>query len=361
MPDSSCGSGAQCCLWRPDPGAKLLAPSWRHSPRVAAPTENACGLHNGAACTGWICGAPTPGRSFSGTELAPFAAGRGSHRRKGATCTTQRYARAGFVGPRPRAKLWRRAGAIRRGSRLPQKKGCDLHNVAPCTGSICRSPDLGAKLLAPSWRHSPRVAPPTAKACDLHNAALCTGWICRSPDHGAKLFGTGLAPFAAGPASHRKSVRPAQRSAMPGLDLWEPRPRGEASGAELAPFAAGRGSYRKSVRPAQRSAMHGLDLWEARPRGEASGAALAPFAAGRASHRGSGVFCCLWAVRPRGEALSDRAAHANAGSSAGRTRSAHSPASCVRRACRRRGCVRFRADAPAHGRRSFAGTPVPLP
>ena len=260
------------------------------------------------------------GEAF-GAELAPFAAGRGSHRKRVRPAQRSGMHGLDLWGSDPGAKLFgHRAGAIRRGSRLPQKKGCDLHN-----------------------------------------AALCTGWICRSPDHGAKLFGTGLAPFAAGPASHRKSVRPAQRSAMPGLDLWEPRPRGEASGAELAPFAAGRGSYRKSVRPAQRSAMHGLDLWEARPRGEASGAALAPFAAGRASHRGSGVFCCLWAVRPRGEALSDRAAHANAGSSAGRTRSAHSPASCVRRACRRRGCVRFRADAPAHGRRSFAGTPVPLP
>ena len=208
----------------PTSGRSFLAPSWRHSPRVAAPTENACGLHNGAACTGWICGAPTPGRSFSGTELAPFAAGRGSHRRKGATCTTQRYARAGFVGPRPRAKLWRRAGAIRRGSRLPQKKGCDLHNVAPCTGSICRSPDLGAKLwhrasavrrgsrllqktraacttqrhvragfegprpraklLAPSWRHSPRVAAPTEKASDLHNAAPCTAQFVGGPPSG---------------------------------------------------------------------------------------------------------------------------------------------------------------------------------
>ena len=319
MPDSSCGSGAQCCLWRPDPGAKLLAPSWRHSPRVAAPTENACGLHNGAACTGWICGAPTPGRSFSGTELAPFAAGRGSHRRKGATCTTQRYARAGFVGPRPRAKLWRRAGAIRRGSRLPQKKGCDLHNVAPCTGSICRSPDLGAKLWhrAGVIRRGSRLL--QKKGCDLYNAALCTGWICGSPDLGAKLW------HRAG-AIRRGSRLPQKKRATCTTQrhAWTRFVGGPPSGRS---FWRRAGAIRRGSRLPQRERRVLL------------------FVGGPAS----------------GEALSDRAVHANAGSSAGRIRSARSPASCVRRACRRRGCVRFRADAPAHGRRSFAGTPVPLP
>ena len=214
---SSCRSGAQCCLWSPDLGAKLLPPSWRHSPRVAAPTEKACDLHNTAPCAGSICGRPALGAKL----LAPS---------------------------------WRHSPRVA----APTENACDLHNAAPCTGWICRSPDPGAKLLAPSWRHSPRVAAPAAKACDVHNAAPCTGCIV-----GGRL------------------------------------------GAKL----------------------------------------LAP----------------SWRHSPRGEALSDRAAHANAGSSAGRTRSAHSPASCVRRACRRRGCARFRADAPAHGRRSFAGTPAPLP
>ena len=262
---------------------------------------------------------------------------------------------------RPRGEAFR-APSWRHSPRVapPTAKACDLHDAAPCTGSICRSPDLGAKLWhrAGVIRRGSRLL--QKKGCDLYNAALCTGWICGSPDLGAKLWHrAGAIRRGSRLPQKKRATCTTQRHAWTRF-VGAPT-RGEASGAALAPFAAGRGSHRKSVRPAQRSAMHGLDLWEARPRGEASGAALAPFAAGRASHRGSGVFCCLWAVRPRGEALSDRAAHANAGSSAGRTRSAHSPASCVRRACRRRGCVRFRADAPAHGRRSFAGTPVPLP
>ena len=174
-----------------------------------------------ATCIRWhharvaFVGAPTPGRSFSGTELAPFAAGRASHR-----------------------------------------KARRLHKVASSTGCFRGRPALGAKLFS----------------------------------------GAGLAPFAAGRGSHRKSVRRAQRSGMYGLDLWEPRPRGEVFWAPSRRHSPrGRGSHRKSERPAQRSAMYGLDLWGVAPRTGCfrerpdPGPKLfrhraAPFAAGRASH-----------------------------------------------------------------------------
>ena len=43
-------------------------------------------------------GGPTLGRSFSGTELAPFAVGRASRRTKRATRTKWRHAPTAFVG-----------------------------------------------------------------------------------------------------------------------------------------------------------------------------------------------------------------------------------------------------------------------
>ena len=43
-------------------------------------------------------GGPTLGRSFSGTELAPFAAGRASRRTKRATRRKWRHAPTAFVG-----------------------------------------------------------------------------------------------------------------------------------------------------------------------------------------------------------------------------------------------------------------------
>ena len=121
---------------------------------------------------------PRPRGEAFGTELAPFAAGRGSHRKRVRPAQRSGMHGLDLWGSDPGAKLFgHRAGAIRRGSRLPQKKGCDLHNAALCTGWICGAPTSG-EALAPSWRHSPRVAAPT-----------------------------------------EKRVRPAQRSAMHGLDL----------------------------------------------------------------------------------------------------------------------------------------------
>ena len=190
-----------------------------------------------------VCRAPASGRSF---WHRAGAIRRGSRlpQKTRAACTTERHARAGFVGPRPRGEAFR-APSWRHSPRVaaPTEKACGLHNAAPCTDSICRSSDHGAKLFAPSWRHSPRGAAPTAKACDLHNAALCTGWICRSPDPGAKLLAPSLrhSPRVAPPAE--KSVRPAQRSAMHGLHCGRPT-RGEAFGTELAPFASGRSAQR---------------------------------------------------------------------------------------------------------------------
>ena len=153
---------ARAQFGRPALGAKLWAPSWPHSPRVAAPTE------------------------------------------KHATGIDRRHARTAFVGAPPSGRSFgRRAGAIRRGSRLPQKAR------APC------------------------------------RAALCTDRICRSPALGAKLFGHRAGAVRRGSRLPQKSARPARRSAMHGLNLWEARPRGEALGTELAPFAAGRASHKK--------------------------------------------------------------------------------------------------------------------
>ena len=147
---------------------------------------------------------PRPRGEALGAEPAPFAAGRGSHKKR-ATCTTQRHARAQFVGGPPSGRSFgHRAGDVRRGSRLPQKAR------APC------------------------------------RAALCTDRICRSPALGAKLFGHRAGAVRRGSRLPQKSARPARRSAMHGLNLWEARPRGEALGTELAPFAASRGSHRKA-------------------------------------------------------------------------------------------------------------------
>ena len=146
---------------------------------------------------------PRPRGEALGAEPAPFAAGRGSHKKR-ATCTTQRHARAQFVGGPPSGRSFgHRAGDVRRGSRLPQKAR------APC------------------------------------RAALCTDRICRSPALGAKLFGHRAGAVRRGSRLPQKSARPARRSAMHGLNLWEARPRGEALGTELAPFAAGRASHKK--------------------------------------------------------------------------------------------------------------------
>ncbi len=91
-------------LWEARPrGEAFPAPSRRRSPRVAAPTK-------GAACTALFVGGPTSGRSFFGTEPAPFAAGRASHDRGGVHCFV-------FCGrPDLGAKLFRhRAGPFAAG------------------------------------------------------------------------------------------------------------------------------------------------------------------------------------------------------------------------------------------------------
>ena len=255
-------------LWEARPRREAVrAPSWRDSPRVAPPTEEratcATQRHARAQCVG----GPPSGRSFSGTELAPFAAGRASHRKArdrhdAAPCT-------GSICGRPAlgAKLFgRRVGAIRRGSRLLQK----------CVRAAQRSAMHGLNL----WEARPRgealgaePAPFAAgrgshrKACDLHDAAPCTGSICWSPALGAKLFGHRAGAIRRGARLPQKSARPAQRSAMYGLNWWRPALGAKLSGAEPAPFAAGRGSHRKAR--GLHSAVHGLNLWEARPRGEA--------------------------------------------------------------------------------------------
>ena len=108
-------------LWEARPrGEAFRAPSGRRSPRVAAPTEKRA---TGSSTPGTdFVGAPPSGRSFWGTELARFAAGRGSHKKR-APHAERRYAQTAFVG----------------------------------------APPSGRSFWAPSRRHSPRVAPPTKK------------------------------------------------------------------------------------------------------------------------------------------------------------------------------------------------------
>ena len=264
--------GAKLNLWEARPrGEAVRAPSRCHSPRVAAPTE------------------------------------------KHASCTTQRHARAQICGrPALGAKLFgHRAGAIRRGSRLPQKSARPAQRSAMHGLNLLEPRRRGEAFRAPSRRHSPRGAPPTEeratcatqrharaqfvgggspsgrsfsgsepapfaadrashrRACDLRNAAPCTGSMCGRPALGAKLFGHRAGAIRRGSRFLRKCVRPAQRSAMHGLNFWEARRRGEALGHRAGAIRRGSRLLQKCVRAAQRSAIHGLNLWEARPRGEA--------------------------------------------------------------------------------------------
>ena len=169
-------------------------------------------------------GAPTSGRSFRGTGLATFGA-RSRLPQMGAACTA-------FRGrPDPGAKLFGpRVGAVRRGSRLPQDKGCHSHKVAPCT--YCFSWEArpwGEAFRAPSWRRSPRVAPPAGQSVPLaESGAMHLLLFVGGPTPGRSFSGAELTPFAAGRASHRQSEPLAQSGAMHLLFLWEARPRGEA-------------------------------------------------------------------------------------------------------------------------------------
>gem|GEM_PF-3235683 len=190
---------------RPALGAKLWAPSWRHSPRVAAPTE------------------------------------------KRATCTTQRHARAQFVG----------------------------------------GPPSGRSFWAPSRRHSPRVAAPTEMRATCTAQRHARAQFVGGPPSGRSFSGSEPAPFAAGRASHRKACDLRNAAPCTGSICGEARPRGEAFGHRAGAIRRGSRLLQKCVRPAQRSAMHGLNLWEARPRGEAFRAPSRPFAAGRGSYRKS--------------------------------------------------------------------------
>ena len=139
------GRRALLCLWEARPrGEAFPAPSRRRSPRVAPPTR-------AAACTAlFFVGGPTSGRSF----------------------------------------FRHRAGAVRRGSRLPQWGG--VHCFV-----FCGRPDLGAKLFqTPSRRRSPWGATPTI-------AAACTAlFFVGGPTSGRSFSDTEPAPFAAGRASH---------------------------------------------------------------------------------------------------------------------------------------------------------------
>ena len=155
---------------RPDLGAKLFrAPSWRRSPRVAAPTM-------GAACTAFS------GRSDLGPKLSQAPSWR--HSPRVAAPTNEGGVHCFLWEARPGAKLFgHRAGAVRRGSRLPQMRAAWT--------AFCGRPDLGAKhFQTPSWRHSPRVAAPTM-------GAACTAFFVGGPPSGRSFSGTELAPFAA--------------------------------------------------------------------------------------------------------------------------------------------------------------------
>ncbi len=274
-----------------------------------------------------ICGRPALGAKLSGTEPAPFAAGRASHRKArdlhdAAPCTGSICGRPA-LGP----KLFgHRAGAIRRGSRLPQKsvrpaqrsamhglnlweaptpersfgaepapfaagrgshrKACDLRNAAPCTGSIFGRPALGAKLWAPSWRHSPRVAAPTEKRATCTTQRHARAQFVGGPPSGRSFSGSEPAPFAAGRGSYRKSA--SLHKATPGTGSICGRP---ALGAKLFGHRSGairRGSrLPQKMRATRAMRCHALTAFVGGPPSgrSCSSTEPVPFAAGRPSHR----------------------------------------------------------------------------
>ena len=146
-------------------GEAFRAPSWRRSPRVAPPTDKACHSYKVAPRTYCFCGRPDLGAKLFG----------------------------------------HRVGAVRRGSRLPQGKACHSHEVAPCTYCFLREArPRGEAFRAPSWRRSPQVAPPTGQSVPLaRSGAMHLLLFVGGPTPGRSFSGTGLAPFAAGLASHR--------------------------------------------------------------------------------------------------------------------------------------------------------------
>ena len=159
----------------------------------------------------YFVGGPTSGRSFSGTEPAPFAAGRGSNKGGGVHC---------FVCGRPDlgAKLFRhRAGpfAAGRGSyngrrallcflwearprgevfQTPSRRRSP-RGAPPTIGAACtalffvRGPTSGLSFSGTEPAHSPRVAAPT-----IGGGVHCFVF-CGRPDLGAKLFQTPSRPI----------------------------------------------------------------------------------------------------------------------------------------------------------------------
>ena len=129
----------------------------------------------------YFVGGPTSGRSFSGTEPAPFAAGRASHESGGVHCSV-----------------------------------------------FCGRPDLGAKLFqTPSRRRSPRVAAPTI-------GAACTAlFFVGGPTSGRSFF-----RHRAGAARRGSRLQQRGRPALLCF-LWEARPRGEAFPAPSRPIFRG--------------------------------------------------------------------------------------------------------------------------
>ena len=146
-------------LWEARPrGEAFRAPSGRRSPRVAAPTEKRA---TGSSTPGTdFVGAPPSGRSFWGTELARFAAGRGSHKKR-APHAERRYAQTAFVGAPPSGRSFL---GTEPAPRLPQKCVRPAQRSAMHGLNLWEARPRGEAFRAPSQRHSPRVAPPTKKS-----------------------------------------------------------------------------------------------------------------------------------------------------------------------------------------------------
>ena len=193
-------------LWKARPRSKALGAEPAPFAAGRGSHRKACDPHNAAPCTAQFVGGGSPsGRSFSGSEPAPFAADRASHRR-----------------------------------------ACDLHNAAPCTGSICGSPALGAKLWAPSRRHSPRVAAPTEKRATGTAQRHARAQFLGGPPSGRSFRAPSRrhSPRVA-PPTEKRATCPTQRHARAQFVGAPPSAR-SFSGTEPAPFAAGRGSHRKA-------------------------------------------------------------------------------------------------------------------
>ena len=179
-----------------------------------------------------------------GSEPAPFAAGRGSHR-----------------------------------------KARDLHNAALCTDCFCGRPALGAKLFghrAGAVRRGSRLLQKSVRPVARRRAR--TLW---EPRPRGEALGAEPAPFAAGRGSHKKRAPHAERRYAQTAFVGAPPSGRSFLGTEPAPRLPQKMRATCTTQHHARAQFVGGP-----PSGRSfSGTEPAPFAAGRASHKKKRAAC----------------------------------------------------------------------